>query len=68
MIGIELREGLSARKTAEKLIENGILVGTSGGSVLRILPPYIISENEIVQFTIGLNSTLEEIESEEKEA
>jgi len=50
MIGIEFIEGYQAKKIAGKLIEEGVVVGTSGDTVLRILPPFIISEKEIVKF------------------
>jgi predicted acetylornithine/succinylornithine family transaminase len=50
MIGIEFNEGYQAKKIAAKLIKEGVVVGTSGDTVLRVLPPYIITENEIVKF------------------
>jgi len=50
MIGIEFIEGYQAKNIAGKLIEEGVVVGTSGDTVLRILPPFIISEKEIVKF------------------
>ncbi|HVO76030.1 MAG TPA: aminotransferase class III-fold pyridoxal phosphate-dependent enzyme, partial [Ignavibacteriaceae bacterium] len=50
MIGIEFNEGYSAKKIAAKLIEHGVVVGTSGDTVLRVLPPFIISEKEIMKF------------------
>jgi len=50
MIGIEFIEGYQAKKITGKLIKEGVVVGTSGDTVLRILPPFIISEKEIVKF------------------
>lgn len=58
MIGVELKEGISAKAVASDLLEKGIVVGTSGDSVLRLLPPYIIREKEIVQFTVTLDNVL----------
>ena len=49
MIGIELTKPL-AKKIAAELLNNKIVVGTSGDLVVRLLPPFIISENEIKEF------------------
>ena len=50
LIGVELEESLSAKEVAAKLLENEILVGTSGNNVLRILPPFIIQMEHIDRF------------------
>lgn len=50
LIGVELAEGISAKKTAAKLLENGVVVGTSGDNVLRILPPYICDNESVEKF------------------
>lgn len=59
MIGVEFNENISAKSIAISLLEEGIVVGTSGDSVIRILPPYIITEKEvdifIEKFTTVLN-------------
>lgn len=49
MIGIELTKPL-AKKIAAELLNNKIVVGNSGDLVVRLLPPFIISENEIKEF------------------
>ncbi len=49
MIGIELVEPL-AKKIALELLNEKIVVGNSGDAVIRLLPPFIISENEIEKF------------------
>ena len=49
MIGIELTKPL-AKKIAVELLNNKVVVGTSGDSVVRLLPPFIISGNEIKEF------------------
>ncbi|VAX28486.1 Acetylornithine aminotransferase [hydrothermal vent metagenome] len=49
MIGIELIEPL-AKKIAKELLDEKIVVGNSGDSVIRLLPPFIISESEIKEF------------------
>ena len=50
MIGVELTSGFSAKKLAGKLLEEGLLVGTSGENVFRILPPFIAGDEEIKKF------------------
>ena len=50
MIGIEFNDSLNAKKVAAELLEAGIVVGTAGENVLRLLPPYIITEEEIALF------------------
>lgn len=61
MIGVELRSGISAKKAASALIDNGILVGTSADTVLRLLPPFIINENDIDYFVHMLQKTMEDL-------
>jgi len=58
MIGIEFIEGISAKSIACSLLEEGIVVGTSGDTVLRVLPPYIITEEEINIFIQKLTGLL----------
>ena len=50
MVGVEFKSNLSAKKIAAELLEAGIVVGTAGENVLRLLPPFIISEEEIELF------------------
>ncbi|MGE5681824.1 MAG: aspartate aminotransferase family protein, partial [Bacillota bacterium] len=58
LIGVELDEGVSAKKAAQKMLEHNVVVGTSGESVLRILPPFIITEKEILNFVLTLEKVL----------
>lgn len=58
MLGIEFNEGISAKSIACTLLEEGIVVGTSGDNVLRILPPYIVTEEEINTFIQKLTEVL----------
>ena len=44
MIGIELKED-SAGKVVTQCLERGLLLATAGSRVVRMLPPYIISDN-----------------------
>jgi acetylornithine/N-succinyldiaminopimelate aminotransferase len=50
MIGIEFNDKLNAKKVAKELLEAGVIVGTAGENVLRLLPPYIIAEEDIALF------------------
>ena len=46
MIGVEVQEGWTNKDLAMKLIENGLLVLTAGPG-LRLLPPLVISKEEM---------------------
>ncbi|MEJ2614413.1 MAG: aspartate aminotransferase family protein [Ignavibacteriaceae bacterium] len=50
IIGVELKGKLSAKKGASELLNAGIVAGTAGDNVLRLLPPFVITENEIELF------------------
>ena len=60
MIGISFNKPIAA-KVKEKLFENHILVGAVHDDILRILPPLIITKDEIDMFV----NTLEKILTEE---
>lgn len=57
MIGIEFIPDISAKDLAKKFLENHIVVGTSGENILRLLPPYNITFNDVDKFA----STLEKL-------
>ncbi|MGD8781547.1 MAG: acetylornithine/succinylornithine family transaminase [Ignavibacteria bacterium] len=61
MVGVEFVEGVSAKEIAKILLNKGIVVGNSGDSVLRLLPPLIISKNDIVEFTVIFEKVLQQI-------
>jgi len=61
MIGIEFNEGYQAKKIAAKMIEEGVVVGTSGDAVLRVLPPFIISDKEIMKFLSRFRKVVESL-------
>ncbi|MFH1195677.1 MAG: aspartate aminotransferase family protein [bacterium] len=50
LIGVEFSEGIDAKKIAGKLLNQCVVTGTSGNSVIRLLPPYIINQKEINKF------------------
>ena len=57
MIGIEVRDGFSNKEIANKLIENGLLVLTAGPG-MRLLPPLVISKEEMDQGVAIMKKTL----------
>jgi acetylornithine/N-succinyldiaminopimelate aminotransferase len=60
MIGVEFNEAVSAKKIAKLFLERGFITGTSGESVLRILPPFLITKQDISIFTEALEKLLTE--------
>lgn len=61
IIGVEFINGISCKEIAKKLLDEGFLVGTSGDSVLRILPPFIITEIEINKFISALKKVVTDV-------
>ena len=61
MIGIEFREPVNAKHVALILLEEGVVVVTSGDRVIRILPPFIITEEEITNFILIFSSVLNKL-------
>ena len=57
MIGIEVRDGFSNKEIANKLIENGLLVLTAGPG-MRLLPPLVISKEEMDKGVAIMKETL----------
>lgn len=59
IIGVEFNENISAKEVAKKLLlEEGILVGTAKDSVIRLLPPFIITEKEIMKFLMSFKKVV----------
>lgn len=58
MIGIKFTEPI-AKKIAKELLNNGVVVGNSGDMVLRLLPPFILSKNDIHKFVKIFTSVLQ---------
>lgn len=50
MIGVEFNDGVSAKSVSAELLNSGVVTCTAGENVLRLLPPYIITEKEIIKF------------------
>lgn len=57
MIGIQVKDGWTNKEIANKLIENGLLVLTAGPG-MRLLPPLVISKEEMDQGLEILKKTL----------
>jgi acetylornithine and succinylornithine aminotransferases len=57
MVGIQLKDE-KAVETKNKLMEKGFLVGSVGNSIIRVLPPLIISKNDIDLFIVSLQENL----------
>ena len=57
MIGIEVKEGYTNKEIAGKLIENGLLVLTAGPG-MRLLPPLVISKEEMDRGVAIMKETL----------
>ena len=47
MVGVTLREGYVNKELAAKLIDAGLLVLTAGQNVIRLLPPLVITREEL---------------------
>ncbi len=61
MIGVEM--GPIAKAVVQRLLENGVLANAAHDTVLRILPPFVISEEQVDEFLTILDRTLAEVES-----
>ena len=57
MVGIEFKEPV-AKELSKKLFDRGILVGTIGDNIFRLVPPLIITRDEIDYFLKNLEEIL----------
>jgi len=64
MIGVEL--GSLAKSVVQKLLKHGVIANAAHDTVLRLLPPFVITRADIDQFLEILDSVLTEAEAEEK--
>ncbi len=53
-------DSFDAQPIADKMLENNVLVNCTNGNVLRLLPPLIITENEIDEFAQVFEKVLKE--------
>ena len=56
MVGVVLRR--PASEVGQALLREGIIAGTAGERVLRLLPPYVISAGEIDRFLAAFEASL----------
>lgn len=61
MIGIQI--GSMAKDVVARLLRKGIIANAAHESVLRLLPPFIVSKKEIDAFLVSLDEVLSETES-----
>ncbi|MHB1688207.1 MAG: aspartate aminotransferase family protein [Ignavibacteriaceae bacterium] len=61
IIGVEFSDNVPAKKVASQMLDEGFVVGTAGDFVLRILPPFIITQNEIAKFLLTLKKIISDI-------
>ena len=59
MIGVQFKDAID-KKVNASLLNHGYLVGVVGDSVLRIVPPLIITKEDAFEFTKTLKKILEE--------
>jgi acetylornithine/succinyldiaminopimelate/putrescine aminotransferase len=62
MIGVELNQPV-ARKIMLQCLENGLVLNAVGDSILRFLPPLIITENDVDEAMEKLSVSWEQVES-----
>ncbi len=60
MVGIYIDE-FKPREIAEKILDRGVIVGTSGEDTIRLLPPLIINKGEIDKGVEVISSVLKEL-------
>ncbi|HDL50791.1 MAG TPA: aminotransferase class III-fold pyridoxal phosphate-dependent enzyme, partial [Firmicutes bacterium] len=60
MVGIYIDE-FKPREIAEKILDRGVIVGTSGEDTIRLLPPLIINKGEIDKGVKIISSVLKEL-------
>jgi acetylornithine aminotransferase len=63
MVGIEI--GSAAPEVVKRLLRRGIITNAAHETVLRLLPPFVISKQDIDEFLAVLDEVLGEIESAE---
>jgi acetylornithine/succinyldiaminopimelate/putrescine aminotransferase len=61
MIGIQI--GSTTKDVVARLLKKGIIANAAHGTVLRLLPPFIVSKKEIDAFLVSLDEVLSETES-----
>lgn len=58
LLGVELDKNSSAKDAQRELFERHILAGTAEGNVLRFIPPFIITVEQVMQVVAALDEIL----------
>jgi acetylornithine/succinyldiaminopimelate/putrescine aminotransferase len=58
MLGIKFSDLIKASDIMLKLLDEGIISGTANDNVLRMLPPFVVSEDDILKFVDSLKKIL----------
>jgi 4-aminobutyrate aminotransferase-like enzyme len=64
MIGVEM--GSAAKDVVNRLLSRGIITNAAHETVLRLLPPFVISKEDIDEFLATLDGVLSDVESADK--
>lgn len=64
MVGVEL--GSAAKEVVRRLLERGVIANAAHETVLRLLPPFVISRKEVDEFLQTLDGVLIEVAAETK--
>ncbi|HYK89442.1 MAG TPA: aspartate aminotransferase family protein [Acidobacteriota bacterium] len=62
MVGVDL--GTRTKRVVQGLLKRGVIANAAHESVLRLLPPFIITEEEVNEFLRILSEVLGEVEAE----
>jgi acetylornithine/N-succinyldiaminopimelate aminotransferase len=63
MIGVEI--GSVAAAVVNRLLEKGVIANAAHDTVLRLLPPFIITKRDMDEFLGALDDVLDEVESKQ---
>jgi acetylornithine aminotransferase/acetylornithine/N-succinyldiaminopimelate aminotransferase len=66
MIGVEM--GPAAKTVVDRLLKRGVLANAAHETVLRLLPPFVITQGEIDEFLSSLDGVLDDVEAESSSA
>lgn len=61
MIGVELKESITARNVVEDMMQKGVLANATSNNTIRIVPPLIIKKEEVDEVMAVLENSLKEL-------
>ncbi len=56
LIGIELEEDCG--ELVSQALENGLLINVTAGNVIRLLPPFVITDEQVTQMVTGISKLI----------